>query len=157
MSRRDYFNDPDAPTANSMVPAVTAIIRDEDDRLLLIHRTDNDRWSLPGGGVELGESVTEAVIREVQEETGISVEVLDIVGVYSDPRHVIAFDDGEVRQQFSICFAARPAGGTLHASAESKEVRWVDPDQLDTLEIHPSMRIRIGHGLDPERASPYIG
>src|SRR3954463_9554355 len=70
-----------------------------------------ERCSLPGGGVDPGESLTMAVVREVKEETGIDVEVDDVVGVYTNPRHVMAYDDGEVRQQFSLCFRARPVGG----------------------------------------------
>lgn len=150
MARRDYYDDPDAPPANSIVPAVTAVVTDPDGRLLLIHRVDNDRWALPGGGIELGESVSAAVIREVVEETGIEVEISGVVGVYSDPRHVIAYDDGEVRQQFSLCFRARPVGGALANSSESTEVRWVAPQDLAGLDIHPAQRLRIDHGLDPQ-------
>jgi len=157
MARRDYYDDPAAPAPNSMVPAVTAVVQDDDGRLLLIHRTDNDRWALPGGGTELGETVAQTVVREVEEETGIQAQVLGLVGIYSDPRHVIAYDDGEVRQQFSICFRAAPIGGTLRSSSESTEVRWVAPSDLDKLNIHPSMRLRIDHGLSRSLTAPYIG
>ncbi|MFF7634249.1 NUDIX hydrolase [Kitasatospora sp. NPDC008050] len=157
MSRIDYFHDPDAPPANSVVPSVTAVVVDDSGRLLLIHKTDNDLWALPGGGHDIGESVSDTVIREVREETGIDVEVLAVTGLYTDPAHVMAYDDGEVRQQFSICFRARPVGGALRTSEESKEVRWVDSADLDTLTIHPSMRLRIKHGLEAERVQPYIG
>jgi NADP-dependent 3-hydroxy acid dehydrogenase YdfG len=78
-------------------------------------------------------------------------------GTNSDPRHVIAYDDGEVRQQFSICFRARPIGGTLSSSSESSAVLWVTPGELDGLNIHPSMRLRIDHGLDRSLSYPYIG
>ncbi|MFF3067165.1 NUDIX hydrolase [Kitasatospora sp. NPDC057936] len=157
MSRIDYFHDPDAPPANSVVPSVTAVVTDAEGRLLLIHKTDNDLWALPGGGHDIGESVADTVVREVLEETGIDVEVAAVVGLYTDPGHVMAYDDGEVRQQFSICFKARPIGGTLRTSSESKEVRWVDPADLDDLDIHPSMRLRIKHGLESARVQPYIG
>ena len=157
MARRDYYDDPAAPAPNSIVPAVTAVVTDDAGRVLLIRRTDNDRWALPGGGTELGETVAQTVVREVREETGIDVEVLGLVGIYSDPRHVIAYDDGEVRQQFCICFRARPIGGTLSSSSESSEVLWVTPGELDGLNIHPSMRLRIDHGLDRSLSSPYIG
>ncbi|GGV45211.1 NUDIX hydrolase [Kitasatospora herbaricolor] len=157
MSRVDYFRDPDAPPANSVVPSVTAVVTDMSGQLLLIHKTDNDLWALPGGGHDIGESVGQTVVREVFEETGIDVEVVAVTGLYTDPDHVIAYDDGEVRQQFSICFRARPIGGDLRTSKESKEVRWVDPADLDELRIHPSMRLRIHHGLDPHRVQPYIG
>jgi ADP-ribose pyrophosphatase YjhB (NUDIX family) len=155
VARRDFINDPDAPPANSVVPSVTAVVVNEDGNLLLIHKTDNDLWALPGGGHEIGESISDTVVREVFEETGYKVEVIDIVGTYTDPSHVMAYDDGEVRQQFSICFRARVVGGELRTSNESKEVRWVKPDDLDQLEMHPSMRLRIRHGLNG--GAPYIG
>jgi 8-oxo-dGTP pyrophosphatase MutT (NUDIX family) len=157
MARRDYYDDPDAPAANSIVPAVTAVVTDTDDRVLLIHRTDNDRWALPGGGIELGENARDALVREVREETGIDVRVTGIVGIYSDPHHVIAYDDGEVRQQFSLCFTAEPTGGTLTGSSESREVRWVPVGDIETLDMHPAQRLRINHGVDRSRTAPYIG
>ncbi|MFJ8440110.1 NUDIX hydrolase [Kitasatospora griseola] len=157
MSRIDYFRDPSAPPANSVVPSVTVVVTDEAGRLLLIHKTDNNLWALPGGGHDIGEFVADTAVREVREETGIDVVVDSIVGLYTDPGHVMAYDDGEVRQQFSICFKARPVGGDLRTSSESKEVRWVDPADLGNLDIHPSMRLRIGHGLEPLPRQPYIG
>jgi len=156
MARIDYYNDPNAPMANSVVPSVTAIVTNPVGELLLIHKTDNDLWALPGGGHDVGESIAETVVREVKEETGVDVEVTGIVGLYTDPRHVMAYDDGEVRQQFSVCFTTRFLGGDLRTSSESKEVRWVPPDQLDDLDIHPSMRRRIDHYLQ-RRREPYIG
>lgn len=156
MARRDYVDDPDAPTANSVVPSVVAVVRNGRGELLMIHRTDNNLWALPGGGHDIGESISETVVREVREETGIEVRVVRLVGVYTNPRHVMAYDDGEVRQQFAICFTATPTGGELRTSSESRQVRWVDPAELDKLEIHPSMRLRISHALH-EAATPYIG
>jgi ADP-ribose pyrophosphatase YjhB (NUDIX family) len=157
VARRDYFDDPSAPRANSVVPSVTAVVVDEQGRVLLIQRTDNDLWALPGGGHDIGETISNTVVREVLEETGITVEILGLAGLYTDPRHVIAYDDGEVRQQFSICFRARPLDGEARTSHESRDVRWVEGEKLDELNIHPSMRLRITHGLDATRAQPYIG
>ncbi len=157
MARIDYFNDPDAPPANSIVPSVTAIVRDDVGDLLLVHKTDNDLWALPGGGVDPGESVSEAVVREVLEETGMHVEVERLSGVYTNPRHVMAYDDGEVRQQFSLCFVARLLGGKLTTSSETSEVGFVALERLDELNIHPSMRLRIDHGVDAARTTVYVG
>ncbi|MBB4903997.1 NUDIX hydrolase [Actinophytocola algeriensis] len=154
MARIDHYRSSEAPAANSIVVAVTAFIQDESGRLLLIRRTDNDLYAIPGGALELGETLTQTVQREVMEETGIAVEVTGLIGVYSDPEHVIEFTDGEVRQEFSICFRADPTGGELRTSNESKEVLWVAPADLDGLNIHPSIRRRIQHGLD-NRSEPY--
>lgn len=154
MTRTDYLDDPDAPKPNSIVIALSAFVRDDAGRLLMIRRTDNDKHAIPGGRHELGETMTEAVIRETIEETGITVEVTGLIGIYSNPHHVMAYDDGEVRQEFSICFRARPVAGEPRTSDESSEVRWVDPVQLDELDIHPSIRLRIDHGLQ-DRAEPF--
>lgn len=158
MARIDYFNDPSAPPANSVVPSVTAAIRNDAGEILLIHKVDNDRWALPGGGHDAGEYLTDAVVREVREETGLAVEVVRLVGTYTNPAHVMAYDDGEVRQQFSLCYECRWVGGEPREDgSETKEVRWVAPEDLDSLNIHPSMRLRIDHALDPSRTSPYLG
>ena len=155
MPRRvDYYHDPDAPPANSIVVAVTAFIQDPASRLLMIRRTDNDLYAIPGGAQEVGETISQTVVREVKEETGISVDVTGLIGVYSDPEHVIAFSDGEVRQEFSLCFRARAVGGEPRTSTESKEVLWVEPAKLEDLNIHPSIRLRIQHGFE-YRAEPF--
>jgi ADP-ribose pyrophosphatase YjhB (NUDIX family) len=154
--KRDYYDDPAAPAANTIVVAVTAAVRNDQGELLLIERTDNGLWALPGGAQDLGESVIQAAQREVQEETGVEVEVTGLSGIYSDPRHVIAYDDGEVRQEFSLCFHAKPLGGHLRPSSESRQAHWVSPDSLSDLKIHPSMRLRIDHALK-QHSQPYLG
>nr|WP_030500669.1 NUDIX domain-containing protein [Micromonospora purpureochromogenes] len=156
MARTEHYHDPNAPKANSIVVAVSVFVRDARNRVLLIQRTDNGLWSLPGGGQEIGESVAEAAVREAREETGITVEVTGIVGVYSDPGHVVAYSDGEVRQQFSLCFRAVPVSGTATPSDESREVRWVTRDELPAYDIHPSTLLRITHGYE-NGPQPYIG
>ncbi|GHF93266.1 MULTISPECIES: NUDIX hydrolase [Amycolatopsis] len=147
MTRVDYYNDPNAPKANSIAVAVSAFIQDDEGRILMIRRTDNDLYSIPGGQLELGETLAEAAVREVREETGISCEVTSVIGLYSDPKHVIVYDDGEIRQEFSICFRASPISGELTTSNESREVLWVPPARVKDLKVHPSISLRIGHAL----------
>jgi ADP-ribose pyrophosphatase YjhB (NUDIX family) len=156
MARTDYLNDPDAPAPNSIVPAASAVVTNPEGEILLQRRADNDLWALPGGTMDLGERIAETVVREVREETGLSVEVTGIVGIYSDPGHVIAYSNGEVRQEFNICFAARLLGGRLSGSEESTEVRWVAPREIDELPMHESIRLRIKHFLE-HRTTPAIG
>jgi 8-oxo-dGTP pyrophosphatase MutT (NUDIX family) len=157
MPKKDYFDDPHAPVANSLVVAVAVVVRDNEGRLLMIQRSDNRLWALPGGAQDIGETTREAAIREVQEETGISVEITGISGIYSDPRHVIAYDNGEVRQEFSIVFNGRLTGDdrTVRKSEESTEVAWIDPADVPNLEIDRSMRLRIEHGIEA-RAEPFL-
>ncbi len=157
MARIDYLDDPNAPAATSLVPSVNVVVVDDRDRILMIRRSDNDNWAVPGGGMDLGESIADAAIREVREETGIEVEVIGLVGIYTNPRHVIEYtSDGEVRQEFSVVFTAKPVGGEVAPSSESLEVRWVDPADLGNYTMHPSMQTRIGHYLE-RRPEPYIG
>jgi len=155
MPKTDYYDDPQAPAANSLVVAVAVVVRDAFGRLLMIERTDNGLWAIPGGAQDIGETTRQAAIREVREETGIEVDLTGIVGVYSDPRHVIAYDDGEVRQEFSIVFSASPVGGQLSTSSESRRVHWVEPNQVGNLTIQSSMRLRIQHALE-DRTTPYL-
>ena len=102
-----------------------------------------------------GESIADTVVREVKEETGYDVEVVAISGTYTNPGHVMAYEDGEVRQQFSMAFTARLIGGEPRTSSESKRVEWVALDEPE-LPMHPSMRMRLQHGLE-DRRSAYIG
>jgi 8-oxo-dGTP pyrophosphatase MutT (NUDIX family) len=133
------------------------VVPDDQGRILLIHKVDNNRWALPGGGHDAGEYIADTAVREVREETGVEVEVVKLVGIYTDPRHVMAYDDGEVRQQFSLCFLGRMISGSPREDGtESKAVRWVAPSELGHLDIHPSMRLRINHYLE-NRPEPYIG
>ena len=156
MARRDFLNDPKAPKANSIVPSVTAVVTNEAGELLLVHKTDNGLWALPGGGMDPGESIAQAAVRETKEETGMDIAVVGVIGLYTNPNHVIAYDDGEVRQQCSVCFTTRLVGGQLATSSETSEVGFVALDRLDNLNIHPSMRLRIDHWRE-NRPQPYIG
>ncbi|MFD5026709.1 NUDIX domain-containing protein [Streptomyces sp. NPDC058373] len=156
MARTEFYDDPSAPEPNSMVVAASAVVTDNRGRILLQKRSDSGLWALPGGGMEMTDSLPGAAVREVKEETGLDVEVTGLVGTYTDPLHVIAYSDGEVRRQFNVCFRARLVGGTLAISDESLELRWVAPGDLDDLPIHHTQRLRLQHATE-ERGTPHLG
>lgn len=156
MSRTEYYNDPNAPEPNSLVVAASAVVTDAEGRILLQRRTDNGLWALPGGGMDMAESLPDAAVREVKEETGLDVEITGLVGTYTDPHHIIAYSDGEVRRQFNVCFTARIAGGSLTISGESSELRFVAPADIDALPIHHTQRLRLSH-FTGDRQAPYLG
>ena len=158
MPRRvEYFDDPNAPRTNALVVAVTAVVTNDQGELLLQKRTDNELWGLPGGAMNIGESIAQAVMREVKEETSLDVEPTGVIGIYSDPGHVIAYADGEVRQEFSICFAARVVGGQLAVGdQESTEVRFIKPSDIDELPMGRSTQLRIQHFLFEQRNTPFF-
>lgn len=98
---------------------VDAIIKINDDKIVLVKRKNppyKGWWALPGGIVEYGETVEEAVKREVKEETGLEVEIERLVNVYSDPNR-------DPRGHFiSICFLCHKVGGVLKAATDAAEV-----------------------------------
>jgi ADP-ribose pyrophosphatase YjhB (NUDIX family) len=155
--RIDYLDDPGAPAATSIVPSANVIVTNERGQILMIRRTDNSNWAVPGGAMDLGESISDAAIRETREETGIDCEITGLVGIYTSPRHVILYtSNNEVRQEFSIVFSARPVGGTRRSSSESSAVEWVSATNVLGLPMHPSMHQRIEHYLK-NRSDPHIG
>ena len=155
MARVDYFNDPNAPKANSIVPAASAIVTDGEGKILLQRRSDNDLWALPGGTMEVGEDIRATIVREVKEETGLDIQPEYIIGIYTNPQHIIAFSDGEIRQQFSICFYCTLLGGKIQVSEESHEVAFFSSQNIEHLHMHPSIRLRIQNYLE-HRSQPVI-
>jgi 8-oxo-dGTP pyrophosphatase MutT (NUDIX family) len=135
---------------------VSVVVARDDGAILLIRRTDNQNWALPGGAIELNESIRQAAIRETLEETGIDSEITGLAGLYSDPRHVIQYtSNDEVRREFSIVLTARPVSGHPAVSAESREVRWVRPADLESYAMDKSMRKRVDDYLQ-HRGKPVI-
>lgn len=119
-------------------------------------RSDSGNWSFPGGVMDIGETLEQCVIRETKEETGLDIEVTGLLGIYTDPRHVIEYADGEIRQEFNITFYGRVCGGQIAVSNESTEVRFLRLDELAELPVHETVRLRLQHHAE-QRAQPYLG
>lgn len=124
-------------------PSASAVIFDRRRRLLLQQRSDGGQWGLPGGSVEIGESVSQAVIREVREETGLEVGVRRLIGVYSEPdRQIVRYPDGNVWHYVNLCFECVVRGGQLTTCDETLALRWVQLTRLPAT-LLPNHRIRI--------------
>ena len=133
----------DATKATQIRPAVAAVIHNGDGRILLQRRSDNGLWGLPGGSVEIGESVRDAIVREVREETGLTVEVVRLIGVYSDPRiQIVRYPDGNVVHYISTLFECRILAGTLQTCDETLDLEFFDPAKPPH-DLVPMHRIRI--------------
>ena len=119
--------------------AAFAVILDELDRILLCHRRDMDKWNLPGGGVESGEIPTEAVIREVREETGLEVVIEKLTGIYGK----------NYKDELVFTFICRIIGGELTTTSECSENQYFALDDLppNTIQKH------VERILDAKRSS----
>ncbi len=106
-------------------------ICDDEGRVLLQKRTDGDWWGLPGGRLDAGDTFTGAARREAREETGLEVEIIQLVGAYTDPKVCSVYPDGNRAQIAVLHFLARPSGGSLiAANEETAELRWFEPGAL---------------------------
>ena len=124
--------------AKSAIPRsiVTAVIFDNSkNNVLLTKRTDNGRWCLPGGAIDPGENAEEACIREVKEETGLSVTISRLIGVYTSPDLMIEYDDGNKIQPIVISFGATVVGGILTTSNETTDYGYFSNDQMTSMDI----------------------
>jgi ADP-ribose pyrophosphatase YjhB (NUDIX family) len=123
--------------------------------LLLVRRIDDGNWELPGGRIEVGESASDTVVREVAEESGVTIELTGLAGVYSDPTHVLVDPDHTIHQQLALCFHAVPAAPTDADQPrpdhdETDAAAWFSTSDIDNLKIHPAMLLRIDHALRGE-------
>jgi len=125
--KREY---PESP----LVGVGAVIIREK--RVLLIRRGTPPllgEWSLPGGVLECGECLREAVAREAREETGLAIEAGEMLGVYE---RVIRDDEGRVRYHYVLIdFLCHPVGGDLKAGSDAADVRWFTRDELPALNL----------------------
>ena len=117
--------------------SVAGIVVREDDRVLVIRRDDNDQWEAPGGVLELGESFENGVRREVLEETGLTITVERLTGVYKNLTHGIV----------ALVYRCRPAGGDAHPTAEAREVRWMTREEIQSA-MTPAFAVRVLDAFD---------
>jgi ADP-ribose pyrophosphatase YjhB (NUDIX family) len=136
MAMSDYVARLRACVGNDLLilTSAGACIRDEQGRILLLRRSDG-MWSVPGGGLEPGERLDQAVVREVREETGLEVEPTALIGVYSDPAYTFTYPNGHQVQPIIAFFECRVVGGTLQPDLdEILEARYFGPgDELPPL------------------------
>lgn len=132
-----------------------AIFDEPRQRVLLIQRDDNGLWCLPSGGMDPGESVSETIIREVEEETGLAVGVVGLVGVYSSPHVLVRYPDGNRFQIVSLCFAAEVLGGELRTTDEAVSIGYFTQEEATAMDVMANHVERIRDAFDYER-SPFI-
>lgn len=145
--RKDWAHEDCMPQANSMRPAAAVAIINN-DRILMLKRADNGKWTLPGGTMELDESLTDCAVREVREETGLDVRVTDVIGTYTDPDIRIEYSDGEVRREFTIVYYGTASNGEVVTDDESSAYAWIPVADVENVPMTESQRNRIKDVLD---------
>jgi len=138
---RFYYRDPDAPEPNRpRVLGVAALIR-RDGALLLERRADAPLWSLIAGFVEDAESLPDALVREVREETGLQVASFGFFGHFTDPTRIGAYPDGNVYRVASFVYEVDVASfDGLRPSEESDELRFFGPHELPGVDMPATQR-----------------
>ena len=116
-------------------------------KMLFIRRADNDRWAIPGGYMEPGESLSEACKREVLEETGLSVEIQRLIGVYTSPNLRLEYPDGNKWQLVAFYFEVIVIGGELALSEETTDIRYFSQSEAEKLELSPLDQQRMLDGF----------
>ena len=111
------------------------IFHDDKQRVLLTRRSDNGVWCLPGGGMDPGESAEETCAREVLEETGLVVEIVRLIGVYSNPHRIIEYADGNRFQGVTMSFEAKPIGGELRLTDETTAFGYFTMDEMKLMDL----------------------
>ncbi|GLX68048.1 NUDIX hydrolase [Paenibacillus glycanilyticus] len=138
------------------IVAVSGIVENEQGQVLLV-KTQHGGWVCPGGQVEVGENLMDALIREIKEESGIDVLVSHLIGVFSNTGEH-KWHDGvtEVPTKVILDFVCKPIGGQLCTSEETSESRWVDKDQVLDLITAPAIRARYQAYLDCDGTTKYM-
>ena len=124
-------------------------VLDEKERLLLIRRADNDLWALPGGCNDLGETPAACAVRECREESGLEVELISLMGVWSSTSYEYVHYPWKENEFCHLMFEAKVIGGEIKISEETKEVAWFSQDDLPALS--DGHEIRIQYGFDAKR------
>jgi len=150
--RQDYTDDPNAPLANSIKPAAAVALFNKDNKVLVIRRRDSGNWTLPGGTLEYGEDLTACAKRELKEETGYDVKIVDLIGTYTSPKTVVEYSDGEVRQEFTILYKGEIVAGDLKIDEESTAYRWMSLEDVLKEQLAESQRQRIKDVIEYQRS-----
>ena len=123
---------------------MNALVFNGQGEVLLAKRTDNGLWCIPGGHVDLGETLSQACVRELFEETGLKGEVVRLVGIYSDPQNSLHIAQGPEWHTVRVSFLCKITGGTITSSDETSEIRYFPTGKLPALITDHALRIQDG-------------
>ncbi len=120
-------------------------------KVLLIQRTDDSKWAVPGGAMMTGESLSEACQREVFEETGLKVKVKRLLSVYTSPHRLLTYPDGSKWQPVNLHFEVEVVDGILTPNEEARSFGFFSFAETDSLDMHGMDRMRVRDGFAGKR------
>lgn len=137
------------------LPSVSVAVRDAERRVLLLRHVQGGAWLLPGGSIEPAERPADAAVREVYEETGLLVELTDLIGVFGGPDFVVEYRNGDRTSYVMVVFEAVARGGKLSlASDEALEVDYFGAEQMQQLQLARWMPPVLAAVLEQPRGGP---
>lgn len=136
MSLKVYFKDPSAPKPTQpFLPGTCAAILNNTGKVLLHKREDNNLWTLPGGKIEIGESISDCCKREIKEEIGLKVKIKKIIGIYTSPDYTFDFGGGFIYQPFVVAFLCTTDDENFAMNHESTDIKWFDKKDVFKLKM----------------------
>jgi ADP-ribose pyrophosphatase YjhB (NUDIX family) len=160
MARSEYFEALRRKVGHDRlhVPAVSIVVLDESERILLVRQAEDSKWSIPGGMVEPGELPSDGAMREMKEETGFDVELTGIVGVFGGANFVNTYPNGDVASWVEITFRATVIGGEPRPEVgETLEVRFFSEKEIGRLDLKPYMTEILGVVFRRDSATYFRG
>ena len=130
-----------------LVPSACVFIRDAEGRILLQQRADNGEWVLPGGAMDPGESIVQAAVREIYEESGLNIKVTRLIGVYSDPANIFKYNNGDQIHAIVLLFEGEVVSGSLRLDGdETMQLVYFECDNLPK-NLSKQQKMRISDAL----------
>ena len=149
-----YNNQPNAPNPNRpLLPGACAVLINNEGKVFLHKRIDSNFWALPGGKMKLGESISECCWRELKEETNLNTKIVKLIGVYTSPKIIFKFANGDVFQSFVVAFLCQAQKGNVILNRESKVHRWVNLKELKNLKTLPFVKKMISDAFSKKQST----
>lgn len=148
MSLTIYYKNPNAPSPTQpLSPGVCAVILNTKNQILLHKRKDCQKWSIPGGKMKIGESISDCCRREIKEELNIDIKVKKIIGVYTSPDCIFDFGKGYIFQSFVVAFLCTSTEEDFSINKESIDAQWFNRDEISNLDLIPYAARIIHHAF----------
>lgn len=155
MHLKVYNKDKKAPKPNQPIqPGVCAVVLNNERKILLHKRADSDFWALPGGNMEMGESIAQCCLREIREETNLKAQIEKLIGVYTSPECVFEWINGsekKIWQIFVIAFLCKVEIDQVKLNDESAEFGWFFEEEIKKIDTLPYVKEVVSNSLSEEK------